>query len=84
MRHSRKIISVNAVSHFACGRIKTKLIAEMRGPNGCLPNQDASSLVRASGSVGSVSVWNVTAGKPRPIPDDKFERLASTLIKICK
>lgn len=47
------------------------------------PNHEASSLVNAIGSAGSVSDWNVMAGNPRPMPDDKFEKLARMLIKIC-
>lgn len=45
-----------------------------------LPNHEASSLVNAIGSVWLVNVWNVIAGKPNPMPDDKFEKFASTLI----
>lgn len=47
------------------------------------PNHDASSFVSAIGSVWLVSDWNVIAGNPKPMPDDKFDTLARTLMRIC-
>lgn len=48
------------------------------------PNHDACSFVKAIGSDLLVRLWNVIAGNPKPIPDDKIEKLASTLIESFK
>lgn len=45
-----------------------------------LPNHEACSFVNDIGSVVFVNVWNVIAGNPKPMPDDKFDILARTLI----
>lgn len=45
-----------------------------------LPNHDASSYDKAIGSDLLVRLWKVIAGKPNPMPDDKIEKFASTLI----
>lgn len=47
------------------------------------PNQDACSFVRAIGSVWLVNVWNVIAGNPKPMPDDRTDTFARTLMRIC-
>lgn len=48
-----------------------------------LPNHDACSYDKAIGSDWLVRLWKVIAGKPKPIPDDKIEKFASTLIDNC-
>lgn len=48
-----------------------------------LPNHDACSFVSAIGSDLLVRLWNVMAGNPKPIPDDKIEKFAKRLINNC-
>lgn len=72
----------NTVSHSTFVCIAIRGVDDVCSEND-LPNQEASLFVSAIGSVWLVSDWNVIAGNPKPMPDDKFDTFAKTLMRIC-